>query len=122
MYSCQTFLSLAAVPLIRTSSAAERDLKRIGPGKELDRLEEALYRDLPKAPRGEADVKSLVGHRPWLRLRVGDYRVIFRPLRAAELKEVAGTEAAAERGYLVERIIHRRDLERAVRELPLPPT
>lgn len=108
------------MPLIRTSSAAERDLKRIGPGSELDRLEEALYRDLPKAKRREADVKSLVGHRPWLRLRVGDYRVIFRPLRAAELKELAGTAAAAESGYLVERIIHRRDLERAVRELPLP--
>jgi hypothetical protein len=48
-------------------------------------------------------------------LRSGDWRVLLRPLSAAELADVAGT---ATRGFLVARIVNRRDLERAVATLP----
>jgi len=41
--------------------------------------------------------------------------VLLRPLTPTELAEVAGT---AERGFLVARIVNRRDLERAVATLP----
>lgn len=49
------------------------------------------------------DVKPLRGAKPWRRLRVGDYRVLFRP--------------AEPDAFLVARIVHRSDLERAVGKL-----
>jgi hypothetical protein len=61
------------------------------------------------------DIVALRGRAPWLRLRSGDWRVLLRPLSAAELADVGG---AAERGFLVARIVNRRDLERAVATLP----
>lgn len=59
------------------------------------------------------DVRPLAGASPWLRIRVGDYRIICRPLTGAELR--AGEVARV--GYLVDRIVHRRDLPRTVRQL-----
>jgi mRNA-degrading endonuclease RelE of RelBE toxin-antitoxin system len=52
----------------------------------------------------DLDVVPIVGHPPWLRLRVGDFRVLFRPERATST-------------FLVVRVINRRDLERAVEGL-----
>ena len=57
-----------------------------------------------------ADVKSLVCRPPWRRLRIGDYRVLFRTLDADEIAAI-GIEDNA--GTLVARIVHRRDLERS---------
>jgi hypothetical protein len=54
------------------------------------------------------DAKPLVGRAPWRRLRVGELRVLYRPLTEEE---------AAEGGYLIARVIHRRDLQRAVSSL-----
>jgi hypothetical protein len=48
-------------------------------------------------------------------LRSGDWRVLLRPLSVRELADVAN---AATRGFLVARIVNRRDLERAVATLP----
>jgi len=48
------------------------------------------------------------------RLRVGDYRVIFRALSPVELRSLGARERT---GVLVERLIHRRDLERAMKAL-----
>ena len=56
------------------------------------------------------DVKQLAGHAPWLRLRAGDWRIIYRPLTAEE----AATGGA---GWLVARVVNRRELERAIRAL-----
>ena len=50
------------------------------------------------------DVKALVGHRPWRRLRVGNYRVVFR---LSEGKKV----------LLVGRVIDRKALHEAVQSL-----
>ncbi len=81
---------------------AERDLRQIGPGPERARII-ARLRDLA-TEAANLDIKALAGTAPWLRLRVGDYRVLYRP--------------AGETAYVVERIVHRRDLDKAVGGLP----
>ena len=87
---------------------AQRDVRRIGPGADLNRIREAL--ETLATGGANLDIKPLAGVPPWHRLRVGDYRVLYRRL---ESNEVAGSEA----GWLVARIVHRRDLERAVSTL-----
>ena len=82
------------------SSRAVRDLRRLGPGPELDRVEAGLQR-LSTGERN-LDIKPVTGSAPWLRLRVGDWRVLYRP---------AGDE------ILVARIIHRSELQQAIRTL-----
>jgi hypothetical protein len=65
------------------------------------------------------DVKPLAGRSPWRRLRVGDWRVLFRPLTAPErvaLARVRGREIAPGT-VLVDRILNRRELERAIARL-----
>lgn len=85
---------------ILLSTRAVRDLRRLGPGPELDRTEAGLQR-LSAGDPG-LDIKPVTGSAPWLRLRVGDWRVLYRP---------AGDE------ILVARIIHRSQLQQAVRTL-----
>jgi mRNA-degrading endonuclease RelE of RelBE toxin-antitoxin system len=82
------------------ATRAARDLRRLGPGLELDRIEAALRR--LGDSEANLDIKPLTGSAPWLRLRVGDWRVLFRPADAA---------------VLVARIIHRSELQQAVRTL-----
>jgi len=86
------------------SRQAERDLRRIGRGEAIDRIREVLS----ALADGESslDIKPLAGVESWLRLRVGDYRTICRPIDPTEAND-AGTR------WLVARIVHRRDLERA---------
>lgn len=91
---------------IALSRRAVRDLRRIGPGAELDRIRQAL-----KALAGKQaglDIKPLRGQSPWLRLRAGDYRILYRPIDPSE---------AADASHLVARVVHRSDLERAVSTL-----
>jgi hypothetical protein len=47
-------------------------------------------------------------------MRVGDYRILFRPLTAAELADLGREEPT---GWLIARVVHRSELERAVRGL-----
>jgi hypothetical protein len=54
------------------------------------------------------DLKPPAGRAPWRRLRTGELRVLYRPLTASE---------AADGGYLIARVIHRRELQRAVSSL-----
>lgn len=64
------------------------------------------------------DIKALKGHRPWLRLRVGDWRILFRPLTQRELKAIRQREGSFfARGYYVETVVNRRELHRASRRL-----
>jgi plasmid stabilization system protein ParE len=90
------------------SRHAERDLRHIGRGETLARPRDAIE----GLAVGEAklDVKPLAGSAPWCRLRVGDHRVLFR---AVEPDEAGHSEARC----LVARVVHRRDLERAVATL-----
>jgi mRNA-degrading endonuclease RelE of RelBE toxin-antitoxin system len=82
---------------VNLSSRAERDLRRLGPGDDRRRVLDALRALGEGAPN--LDVKPLVGRHPWRRLRAGDLRVIFRPID--------------HRTVLVERIVNRRELDRA---------
>jgi mRNA-degrading endonuclease RelE of RelBE toxin-antitoxin system len=103
---------------VELSSKAARDLKRLGPGPErkviIDMLRVGLVAD---PPPDNLDIKPLKGPPPYLRLRVGDYRIIYRPLDAFEIRSVMqrrGMSKMGFAGYLVARIVHRRDLDRAV--------
>ncbi|MBN2113215.1 MAG: type II toxin-antitoxin system RelE/ParE family toxin [Acidimicrobiia bacterium] len=80
---------------ILLSTRAVRDLHCLGPG--LDQIEAALQRLSTGEP--DLDIKPVTGSAPWLRLRVGDWRVLYRP---------AGHE------ILVARIIHRSELQQAI--------
>ena len=66
------------------------------------------------------DVKALEGRPPWIRLRVGDWRAILRPLDVDELAELSRSRGErVERGTVyVARVVNRRDLERAIAALP----
>jgi mRNA-degrading endonuclease RelE of RelBE toxin-antitoxin system len=96
---------------IELSRRAQRDLRSLrGAARDFAaELSRALEEDGPAA---NADIVALRGRSPWLRLRLGDYRVLFRPLEAGEVRALG-----VERGYLVARIVHRRELERAVAAL-----
>jgi len=88
------------VDRVLLATRAARDLRRLGPGPELDRIEAALQR--LGDSEANLDIKPLSGSAPWLRLRVGDWRVLLRLADAA---------------VLVARIIHRSELQQAVRTL-----
>jgi hypothetical protein len=47
------------------------------------------------------DIKPLTGHVLWLRLRRGEYRILYRPLTNSELRAIAASEQT---GFLVERV------------------
>lgn len=94
-------------PRIELATRAARDLRHIAaPARR--RIRDAL------AELGigtdNADIKAVAGHAPWRRLRVGDWRVIYRPLTEAETEDHRP-------GVLMARVVNRRDLLRAVRTL-----
>ncbi len=91
--------------MINLLAKAERDLRQIGPGPQRGRILAGL-RDLDTGS-GNLDIKALVGSAPWLRLRVGDYRVLYRD-----------TDSTAGVVHVITRIVHRRELDRAVTTLP----
>ena len=64
-------------------------------------------------PRSNLDIRPLTGRSPWLRLRIGAVRVILRQLTPSE----TGLLGLKSPGYLVERIVDRRDLDDALRPL-----
>lgn len=96
-----------APPCVELSARAMRDLRRID-GHERRRIRQALDELVSGAEN--ADVKALAGQAPWLRLRAGDWRVLYRPLTEAEADQGGP-------GFLVARVVNRRDLLRAVRTL-----
>jgi len=75
----------------------------MGPGPERDRIKgalEALARDGTVG----ADAVALAGRPGWVRVRVGDWRLLVR--------------RRPPRGWWVERVVHRGELHEAVRGLP----
>ena len=95
---------------VELARRAERDLRSIGPS-DLGRIRSALV-GLARGAQG--DVKALAGRAPWLRMRVGDYRLLFRPLSAEESAALGREEPS---GWLIARVVHRSELERVVRGL-----
>ena len=105
---------------VELSSRAEHDLRSLARQPEFPGIVNALKTRLTQSPLPEnADIKHLAGHSPWLRMRVGTYRIVFRPLTASELATLRTRQFVAndQRGYLVERIVHRRELEEATARL-----
>jgi mRNA-degrading endonuclease RelE of RelBE toxin-antitoxin system len=88
---------------IKLAPRAIRDLKHLD-RKTRKRVQQAF--ETLGADAANLDIKPVAGHTPWRRLRVGEYRVLYREL-AVE------TDAR----YLVARVIDRRDLHRAIDKL-----
>jgi mRNA interferase RelE/StbE len=92
------------LPAVELSRRAVRDLDRLSK-RAATRVADSLER-LANDPRvSSLDVKALVGRRPWLRLRVGEHRVLFRISNDGQV-------------LLVARVVDRRDLDLAVASLP----
>jgi mRNA interferase RelE/StbE len=87
---------------IEVSRRATRDLRKLAP-PDRRRVREALEALSDNAQN--LDIKALANRQPWLRLRVGELRVIYRP------------EHAAEPSWLIARVIHRRELDRVIASL-----
>lgn len=89
---------------VQYSTRAAREIRKL-PAQDASRLRDAIER---LAGGGEGaenlDIKVLAGHAQWLRMRVGDWRVIYRPADPGP-------------GYFVGRVVNRRDLESAVKQL-----
>jgi mRNA-degrading endonuclease RelE of RelBE toxin-antitoxin system len=101
---------------VELSKRALRDLRRID-HKSRRRLLDLLENDLAAEPQpANLDIKALTGRAPWLRLRRGEYRVLYRPLADGELHMLGASEPA---GFLIERVIDRGELERAASALPV---
>lgn len=99
---------------VELSKRALRDLRRID-HKSRKRLLDLLEHDLATEPQPtNLDIKPLTGRVPWLRLRRGEYRVLYRPLTSSEIRALTASEQA---GFLVERVVERGDLERAASTL-----
>lgn len=84
---------------IQFATRATRDLRKLD-GPDRRQVLDALGALANGAEN--LDVEPLVGQSAWLRLRVGDFRVLYSP---------AGEQ------WLVARVVNRRDLDRAVRSL-----
>ncbi len=106
---------------IELSSRAERDLRRLQ-RRELARVLDALAGLVADPPPENLDVKQLAGRPGWLRLRVGDFRVLYRPLTEREQSQLVLERGTLEGSpiFLVARVVNRRELERAVRTLEVP--
>jgi len=97
---------------VELSRAAERDLRKLD-APDHRRVATALVQTLAVEPMpANADDKALSGRSPWRRLRVGELRLLYRPLAPDELP------TGHQHGRRVARIIHRGQLERAVSTLP----
>jgi mRNA-degrading endonuclease RelE of RelBE toxin-antitoxin system len=93
------------------SSAAQKDLRKIlrSPGGLA--VKRVILDDLAAEPwPRNLDVASLEAMGSWLRVRAGEFRIVLRPLSPAECKA-----RAVAKGYLVDRVVNRRELERILK-------
>lgn len=93
------------------SSAAQKDLRKVLKTPAGAAIKRVVMQDLAAEPWPEnLDVAALEGTGSWVRVRVGEFRIVLRPLNAAECKA-----RSVAKGYLVDRVVNRRDLERILR-------
>ena len=103
---------------LEVSKRAERDLRKID-AKQRRLLRQAMDGLVRIPPPGNLDIKKIELRPQFLRLRVGDWRIIYRPLSDAEMRMLVmrrGT-LSGPTGFLIERIVDRQHLERAVERL-----
>lgn len=93
------------------SSAAQKDLRRLLTTPAGPAIKRVVLHDLAAEPWPDnLDVASLEGMGSWLRVRAGAFRIVLRPLNPAECKA-----RRVAKGYLVDRVVNRRDLERILK-------
>lgn len=97
------------------ATPSERDIRRL-PASAKRRIRVALEELVAIPTPANLDVTAITGHAPFLRLRVGEFRVIYRPLTGDELTRLSSRRGAdlGRSGFLIARVVNRRDLERAV--------
>jgi mRNA-degrading endonuclease RelE of RelBE toxin-antitoxin system len=95
---------------IELASAAQRDLKKLRRSPDLKRIKQAIL----ALPRGDPslDIATLQGASPWRRLRVGNWRILFRPVSEEERQRTGGEDS-----FLVARVVDRKELRAAVATL-----
>lgn len=97
---------------VQVSPRAEKDFRRLDHPARM-RIRSLLADKLTVMPLPQnVDIKPLEGAAPWFSVRVGQYRIVCRALDASEIRD---TDATA--GWYVARIIDRKDLSRAVKDL-----
>ncbi len=90
---------------LRLAPRAEREL--LGLGRQYRKQMTPVLYALTEEPWPKTlNVRPLAGTSGWYRLRVGNYRALFKP-----------QDHGGERVILVARIVDRRDLERAIKTL-----
>ncbi|HWR49095.1 MAG TPA: hypothetical protein VN327_16020 [Pseudonocardiaceae bacterium] len=97
------------VPEVRIERAAEKNLKRMGPGPERNRVVAGLRRLAQDVPN--LDVKPIAAAPEWFRLCIGDYRVCYY---RAQRNGPSGPVTI----YAVERIVPRGAFDAVVASLP----
>jgi len=109
-------MSRAPGDLVELARPAQRDLRRLS-AVDRRRVQPAL--EALAAETENLDIKAITGKNPWLRLRAGNFRILHREITAAELDARMGRVAQSNRirGYLIARVIHRSELERALDSL-----
>lgn len=76
----------------------------------------ACLRSLEDVPWPQnLNVIPLTDKRPWMRVRIGDFRIFLRPLTEDELREY-GAEPGDD-GFWVARVVNKKDAGRALRKL-----
>ena len=96
---------------VEVGSAAQKDLRKVFRTPAGRAIKHVILEELSAEPWPDnLDVVALEGMGEWLRVRVGEFRVVLRPLTAAECR---GLDVA--KGYFVDRVVNRRDLERILR-------
>lgn len=100
---------------VALSTRAARDLRGLAPTARDQVIADMRENLAANPPPDNANVKALQGAAPWLRLRSGDVRVLYRPMTNKELK--AAAVESGRRGFLVARVINRRELSKAIRSL-----
>ncbi|MEO7804852.1 MAG: type II toxin-antitoxin system RelE/ParE family toxin [Actinomycetota bacterium] len=89
---------------VELSARAAKDLRKVVAGQDRERLLRAMKEGLTLDQwPPNLDVKTLKGAEPWMRMRVGDWRILFRQVDAGPV--------------LVARVVNRKQLEEAVRTL-----
>ena len=85
---------------ITLSPRGEGDLRRV-PDRQRLAILEGLHALADEHPT--AEIRALADHRGWYRLRVGDWQVLY---------------LSDPPGVMIDRVVNRRDLERALATLP----
>jgi mRNA-degrading endonuclease RelE of RelBE toxin-antitoxin system len=102
------------------TTRAVRDLRKID-GHERKKLVANIERLIEIPQPKNLDVETITGHEPFCRLRVGDWRIIYRQLTEREMAILLmrrGTLGSTT-GFMIERLVDRKYLERAVAALEL---